>query len=461
MMKHQLKYSRRTLMKALGVGAGLIPLIESDPADAACLVSGIKRLYILVWPNGMLSNVSQWAGSGETPSAWQLPSFQASLEPYKKDLLLLNGVDYAFVKDSPTISERNGQAAFPGMLTGSFYLGGASTGVDMALGPSVDQYIGSTLRAGGYAGLTSLNLGVYIKSYACLSWSSARVPVIPDADPYHVYATHFAGSVAAMGSGLDSNLKRSVLDFVGKDLNRFMGVVGTEDKRAIQKHLDSVRSIEQRLDAATMVPVGSTPSVSGECTAAPFPMPYLKVSANDSVPAVTTMQMDLAVAAFGADLTRVVVMQISDQGAANLVLSWPPCNFKPSVQDINTGDSNGYHAIAHRGGADKVTCDTWFQSQAAYMIGRLKSVADASGQSLLDSSAFVAMNNMRTGLDETTQVPVVMAGSCGGYFRTGRSLELTGTPNNGLLVALCNAMGTPVQTFGEARYGGELTALKA
>ena len=64
MMKHQLKYSRRTLMKALGVGAGLIPLIESDPADAACLVSGIKRLYILVWPNGMLSSVSQWAGSG-------------------------------------------------------------------------------------------------------------------------------------------------------------------------------------------------------------------------------------------------------------------------------------------------------------------------------------------------------------------------------------------------------------
>jgi hypothetical protein len=95
------------------------------------------------------------------------------------------------------------------------------------------------------------------------------------------------------------------------------------------------------------------------------------------------------------------------------------------------------------------------------MIGRLKSVADASGQSLLDSSAFVAMNNMRTGLREYTGVPVLMAGSCGGYFRTGRSLDLTGTPNNRLLVTLCNALGTPVQTFGETRYGGELTELKA
>ena len=44
-----------------------------------------------------------------------------------------------------------------------------------------------------------------------------------------------------------------------------------------------------------------------------------------------------------------------------------------------------------------------------------------------------------------------MAGSCGGYFKTGRSLALpAGTPNNGLLVALCNAMDTPVTTFGEA-----------
>jgi Protein of unknown function (DUF1552) len=367
MMKHQLKYSRRTLMKALGVGAGLIPLIESDPADAACLVSGIKRLYILVWPNGMLSSVSQWAGSGETPAAWQLPSFQASLEPYKKDLLLLDGVDYTFITDSPLISERAAEAAFPGMLTGSFYLGGNSTSSDVAGGPSVDQYIGSTLRAAGYAGLTSFNLGVYIKATARLSWSSAGVPVVPDADPYHVYAIHFAGSAAAAGGVLASDLvKRSVLDFVGKDLNRFMGVVGTEDKRAIQKHLDSVRSIEKRLGAATMAPVGSTLSVSGECTAAPFPMPYVSVAADESVPALTMMQMDLAVAAFGADLTRVVVMQISDQAAAQLVLSWPPCNFKAggAGPDISTGDVNGFHAIAHRAGADKVTCDTWFQSQA-------------------------------------------------------------------------------------------------
>jgi hypothetical protein len=54
----------------------------------------------------------------------------------------------------------------------------------------------------------------------------------------------------------------------------------------------------------------------------------------------------------------------------------------------------------------------------------------------------------------------VLAGSGGGYFKTGRSLALTAVPNNQLLVSLCNAMGTPVATFGEPRYGGELAVLK-
>jgi hypothetical protein len=172
--------------------------------------------------------------------------------------------------------------------------------------------------------------------------------------------------------------------------------------------------------------------------------------------------MDLAIAAFAADLTRVAVMQIGDQGDANLILEWLGfASGGPLASDPNTGDANGFHAIAHENTARKVTCDTWFQSQLAYLIQQMKSITDGTGKSMLDSSVIVGMNSMRTGTHETTGVPVLMAGSCGGYFKTGRSLALpAGTPNNGLLVALCNAMGAPVTTFGQASYGGELTVLK-
>ena len=69
--KSQARFSRRDLIKALGVGLALLPMIEADSADAAqCYVGGIKRLFIFAWCNGMLSDVSTWATAGTTPATW-------------------------------------------------------------------------------------------------------------------------------------------------------------------------------------------------------------------------------------------------------------------------------------------------------------------------------------------------------------------------------------------------------
>jgi hypothetical protein len=487
MMKSQIKYSRRTLLKYLGAGAALLPLLESDPLDAACIVGGIKRLYILAWPNGMLSNVSSWATTGATPSAWSLANFQSSLQPYQADLLLLKGVDYNFIRDQPNPNggETNGHACFPGMLTGAFYQSLVpSTSSDVGGGISIDQYIGQKLRAQGYTGLTSLNQGAFVKSTGRLSWVGPGQVVLPDADPYHVFNTYFAGSIAPTGTGgtsggaggmsgatmasITQQMQKSILDSVINDINRFSTIVSAADKQTIQNHLSYVRSMEQTLTPPVTTGGGGAggtgATTSGTCSSPAGEFSGTKLDINNTVNVATLvkLQMDLAVAAFASDLTRVVVMQISDQGAANLILE--NLGFKPggAGADLNTGDINGYHYIAHRNDADKVTCDAWFQSQIAYIVGALKGITDPSGQSMLDNSVVVGMNNMRTGTHETTSVPVVMAGSCGGYFKTGRSLALTATPNNGLLVALVNAMlgaGT-VTTFGETRYGGELAALR-
>jgi hypothetical protein len=488
MMKRDLRFSRRNLLKAIGAGAALLPLLEADPADAQCLAGGIKRLYILAWPDGMLSSINSWSGPGTDPTNWTLAPFQASLAPYQSDLLLLNGVDYKFIRDMPGSGERTGHACYPGMLTGAFYMPLATTATDVAGGPSVDQYIGSKLKAGGYGGLVSLNQGAFVQSTARLSWSAAGMPVVPDLDPYHVFTTYIQGNIKTPPSagmpqpGADAGTpmvdyqkasRKSILDYVLNDLNRFRGTVGTADKASIDAHLTYVRDIETSLAGITGTGMGSADAGpvtmgTGSACSVPSGVTGTKVSYTTAanIPVIAKLHMDLAIAAFAADLTRVAVMQIGDQGAAQLILSWPPCNYVsggPNPGDANTGDVNGFHAIAHRNVQDKVTCDTWFQTQVAYVIGQLKSIKDPSGQSMLDSSVFVGMNNMRTGTHETTGVPVVMAGSCGGYFKTGRSLALpAGTPNNGLLVALCNAMGTPTPmgTFGEAMYGGELTVLK-
>jgi Protein of unknown function (DUF1552) len=495
MMKHQQKYSRRGFLRTVGAGAALLPLLESDPSDAACAASGVKRLFILVWPNGMLSSVSSWATKGETPASWSLPAFMASLAPYQNDLLLLDGIDYAFLRDMPGAGERTGHAAYPGMLTGAFYQTlSTSTAADIAGGPSVDQYIGGQLQAAGYPGLLSLNLGVFVQSTGHLSWRGPGEVVTPNLDPYGAFTQYVQGSLpptspapsglgGAGGSGAPARLtmQRSILDFVQRELGRFSGKVGAADRQRIAQHLDAVRQIEVRLDAgATSVGAGGGGyggaggvGVANRAGGAPgsslcgistdeFLTPSVLIGKTSStVPQLVKLQMDLATVAFAADITRVVVLQIGDQSAEQLVFT--NLGFTaggPNPADANTGDVNGWSNIAKRNGAQKVVVDTWFQSQVAYMSGQMKGLIGPLGRSALDDGVLVGLSNMRSGLDETTQVPAIMVGSCGGYFKTGRSLALTGAPNNQLLVSLCDAMGTPVATFGEPRYGGELAALK-
>jgi hypothetical protein len=268
---------------------------------------------------------------------------------------------------------------------------------------------------------------------------------------------------------------KSILDYVLADLTRFSNTVGSADKITIQNHMQSIRDLEQTLQGVGKVGtptsdggVVSTASGGGCGTAAlaaeSASKGALDTTNTSNIPTLLKLQVDMAVAAFSADMTRVVVLQCGDQGDANMILTWLGfASGGPLASDPNTGDTNGYHAIAHRNDQDKTTCDTWFQQQLAYMIGSMKGVADPTGASILDNSLFLAMNNMRTGTHETVSVPVVMAGSLGGYFKTGQSLALTGVSNNRLLLSILNGFGYDVTTFGTASYctGGPLTQLNA
>jgi hypothetical protein len=506
-------------MKTLGAGLALLPMIESDPADAAeCYVSNIKRLFVFAWCNGMLSDVSTWATAGTTPSSWMVADYQAvppagksllpgmpvkSLADYQSDLMLLHGVDYDFITEQPNPNggETNGHACFPGMLTGSNYQTLTNTDSDVAGGISIDQYIANQMVASGYGGIPSLSLQTFQKSTGRLSWKGAGTAnVVIPLNPFQAFSTYFAGKLpTSYAGGLDAgapapsspadagtafNSGKSILDYALADLNRFQNIVGTADKATIQGHIANVRQVEQTLSgyavgggmngdggivagaagcatAAGAVATSAT-TAAGTVTGTTAQTNYNNTTAN--VPVLLKLLFDMSTAAFAADMTRVIVCQCGDQGDANLILSWLGyVSGGPLASDPNTGDANGYHAIAHRNDADKKNCDTWWQQQLAYMIGNMKSVTDMTGASILDSSLFLAMNNMRTGTHETTTVPVVMAGSLGGYFKTGQSLALSGVSNNRLLLSVLNGFGYPLTTFGTAEYctGGPLTQLNA
>jgi hypothetical protein len=498
MMKSQMKFSRRSVLKTIGAGIALLPMLESDPADAAqCYVGGIQRLFIFAWANGMLSNVSTWATPGSTPSAWSLADYQQvsgtastgllpgqtaqSLANFQSDLILLKGLDYDFINDQPNPNggETNGHACFPGLLTGSNYQVLTSTDSDLAGGISIDQYIANQMVAAGYQGIPSLSIGTFIHSTGHLSWKGAGQVVLPNNNPYNVFSTYFAGKLpTSFGADAGAPTKSgaaapyapgtSILDYVLADLNRYSNIVGSADKVTIQNHMQSVRDIEKTLQGPGMVGTaldGGGPVVAGSagCGTAALAATSgstggLDITNTANIPTLLKLNFDMSAAAFAADMTRVIVCQCGDQGDANLILTW--LGFQsggPLASDPNTGDTNGYHAMAHQNEANKKLCDTWFQQQLAYMIGNLKSVTDPTGASILDNSLFLAMNNMRTGTHETTSVPVVMAGSLGGKIQTGQSIALSGYNNNALLLSILSAFGyydslpTP-GVFGTASY---------
>lgn len=440
------RFSRRTLLRALGLGPAMLPMLDVERAQGQ--VPEAKCALIVAWANGMLSETSAsgWPAPGEN---FAFKPFQASLEPLRSDLILLDNVNYRFLRDSDA-PEYTGHACFQGMLTGALFKEpGSGTSSTVAGGPSIDQHIGSSLVKAGYEGLPSLNLGVFVKSTGRLSWRAAGDAIVPVTDPYRVFETVFGGAPAGGGNEPDPaverrrQMKKSILDNVIKDLNRFSARVGTDDRLKIEAHLQSIYELETELDRMGQIPTGEPPVLPEG----------VNTASTENFEATTKMMIDISVAAMAADATRVVVLQLGDQGDSDLILY--SLGFKPGGEDGNTGNVNGYHSVAHRNGEEKDKMDTWFQSQLAYAISSMKTAG------LLDRGVFLAMNNMRHGMHEFNNVPAIMAGNAGGYFQTGRSIKLPdNTANNGILVALANALGVPTETFGHAAYGGELSVLR-
>src|SRR6187399_2681985 len=91
------RYSRRKLLAALGVGPALLPLLDVEEASGQ--VPAARRALILVWGDGFLSksSTSKWPGEGTN---YTLSPMMASLEPHRSDLLLIDNVNYRWVRES-------------------------------------------------------------------------------------------------------------------------------------------------------------------------------------------------------------------------------------------------------------------------------------------------------------------------------------------------------------------------
>jgi hypothetical protein len=73
---------------------------------------------------------------------------------------------------------------------------------------------------------------------------------------------------------------------------------------------------------------------------------------------------------------------------------------------------------------------------------------------MLDNTVIMLGSELARGNTHShTDAPFLLAGSAGGYLKTGQYLTFAGKhPHNNLLVSLLNAMGVATNTFGMPEY---------
>lgn len=433
--------SRRRFLGALGATAICAPFLRPGLARAD---APKKRFVFMMTANGFQDDGIAISGSG---TSFTLGSSLRPLEAHRAKLLFLRGLDNAASYEGPGGGHQKGCGAW---LTGRPLNDGDFTGGNgdllsgWASGISLDQRIAQVI--GDETRLPSLELGVQVRGATNrhrISYSGSDAPLPPESSPHRVYARLF-GAVAGDAETLARvrRRRRSVLDLVRGDLTRLGGRVATEDRPALEAHLERIREIERQLDAE-----------ASSCDAPDAPATFDPMRETNYQRA-GTLQMDLLVAAMACDVTRVATILWSGGTSGQRF---------PSL-----GFGEAHHPLSHDGDGvaasqEKLRAiDRFHAERFAHLVDRLDSTPDPSGEgTMLDHTVVVWGSELSKGNTHSRRdMPIVMAGGLGGYFRTGRFVRFGGRAHNDLLLTILHGFGIEDATFGLPRHcSGPLTQL--
>ena len=481
--------SRRRFLRDLGLSAAAAPfLVGLDSLFAHAQVPGIpKRRFIVMYsPNGMLY------GNWRVPVAG--PEFDITdgkmlaganqilspLAPNASKLLVLDRIScvgarqmYQTAMTAPDKINHPGghQKGMGNLLTGQVLIGGTSSNENAGLanGISIDQVLAKNFFV-GKSKFPSLEIGVQVDENLAnryvdkrLSYDGPSKPRTPVTDPFVLYRQVF-GSPTGPTNSMRADLDKSVLSAVLSDFARVQPKLSTSDRQLLQQHGDAVRTIETQL--STVV----------DCGAVQGPAAPTGVDVNDpastkkwsmlpaNFPTVSTMMTNIMVQALSCGLTNVVTFMWAN---SETDLQYPWVNVLKS-----------HHGMSHARDADLIKVDQWYASQFNAVIDKMKAIPESGGQgSLLDNSLLMWTSCLSDGASHhSDNMPIVLAGSNGGYFRQGRLIRYNnvftndpvedvkapkaGIPdvsNSDLLVSVLNSFEASVNkplstTFGDPRF---------
>ena len=410
--------SRRTVLKGMGVSLALPWLEAFEPrmargADPAAQKPPL-RLAVLFVPGGV--NVDEWLPAGEGADYKPRYTLEA-LKPVRENVLVLSGLDG---REGETGANGHPLGCAPWLSSspvGEKDRGGYATGI------TVDQIAAAEI--GQSTRLPSLELGcdrdatdVYTSN---ISWRGPASPMGKEINPRAVFNRLFGDPTADV-------YQQSILDLVLGDARELQAELGGIDRSKLEEYLDSVRSIERRIQLAE--------AEAKSPNARPAPKLDVPEAIPSEYPEHLRLMLDLLTLAFQTDRTRVATFMFNNEAGRR---SW---------REI--GISESHHGLAHLDprtaeGQDKLDklkrIDRFYVEQFVAMLAAMKSVKEGEG-TLLDNTLVMYGSGLAWGrLHNRENLPILLAGGGGGTVKGGRHINCQGRPLADLYLALLERLG--------------------
>lgn len=453
------RINRRAFLRAAGTAGVALPFLEGLPERSAfaqsetpvfglfiCTANGVVQQYgnepERFWPSqlGPLTTANMSASAAERCTG--------ILADHADKLLMVRGVNYPAGPTGCGHAQGLVQCLTARVTTGS---GNMAT----STGPSADTVIADALNPTGVSPLALYSgmKGGYIDEK--LSFSSAGQVRAAEGNPYNVYQ-RLAGLLDSDGqptptADLLAERRKSVNDLIREELNDLSANprLSQADRDRLDQHFTAIRDME-----TTMVAMGATCSDSMlNMTAIEAMNSGQAFRQNGVIEEVAMLHMELIALAFACNANRVATLQIGD-------------GTDGTRYTVNGETVERFHWVSHRiasdgseGAAIPQALD-WHIAIDRIRMNTLKHLLDTWSQyqvgngALLDNAFAYWTSHVAQGPSHSfNNLPVIIAGSAGGFLKTGQYIDAGGVSNARLLNTLITANGLPMENFGEGGTG--------
>lgn len=452
--------NRRAFLRAGAVAIGL-PFLEGLPERSAWAADAppVFSLFI-VTANGVVQKKffpDDVGALTPTKLAGMTDKASSVLAPHAANLLFIKGLNF------PASSPRNCSHAEGSCQALTAAPPGSNGNTAYSSGPSADVVIAKAVNPDGAEPLTlySGSKGFIAERISFKGGGAGQVRAA-DTNPYILYAKLVGlanpnGAVDPLAEELMAS-RKSVNDLVREQLRRLQGLssLSTDDQRRLQQHFDAIRDTEVKLGE-----MGNACSEAGLATSQLQALQSGFAFKGDMMEDVVKLHLELVALAFACNFNRVATLQHGDgtDGTkypvpSNAELGWP------------------FHQISHRIQSDSATGTNPIAEQAHAEIDavRLRTLLHGldhfQARGLLDKSFIMWTSSVADGPSHSYKnVPHIIAGSGGGYLKTGAYVDAGGVTTNKLFNALINAAVRDklpwTDNFGQGSGTGELSEILA